>query len=150
MITGFLVGREGKSLTHDSACAEFPCCIVAPERRRGGEDLSRAVHDQEVTVRHARRSRIGAGEDVDPVVVLPQEADLHALEVGRLAEGVQDLLADGGAVLLAPVFFLLGRRFFLLRSRHRVARLKQMDRSLGVPAHVTANRDAEDTKLIHD
>ena len=63
---------------------------------------------------HTGRSRIGADQDVYPVVVLPQGANLHALEVTWLAEGVQDLLADGGALFLALVFFLFGRLLFFV------------------------------------
>src|SRR5436309_2387465 len=60
--------------------------------RRG--DVAVAVRLHEVTVGDARRREIRTDKYIDPVVMLPHLADLHAEQVARLAEGVEDLFAE--------------------------------------------------------
>src|SRR6516225_9715488 len=70
--------------------------ILTHDLRRGGEDIPRAVGDKEIAVAHLCRSRVHADEDVSPVVVFPQEADLNPLQTLWLPKAEKHLFADRG------------------------------------------------------
>jgi hypothetical protein len=52
-------------------------------------------------------------------VALPQRPDFHLVQAAGLAEGVQDVAADGGVPLFAPSSFRVRRILVLLLRRHR-------------------------------
>src|SRR6516165_1693840 len=83
----------------------FRRLILTHDLRRGGEDIPRAVGDEEIAVGNLCCSRVHADDDVSPVMVFPQEADLNPVQTIWLAKAEKHLFADRGFEVAMHLFF---------------------------------------------
>src|SRR5262249_22679632 len=85
---------HGRRKAKQRPVADPPVLILSRDLRGGCDDVAVAVSHQEITVGDLGGSSVHADPDVHPVVILPQEADLHPVQVAWPTQNLYYLFAE--------------------------------------------------------